>query len=147
MTRLTKIIWLLRGSFRPADAICVLRSYLRYRSSLVRDAHTQIHRMQKALQQMNVQLHHVLSDLTGTSGMAILRAIVAGERDPVKLAHLKHTRVPSSTETVAARWLRADWISGSLASFRPAAGGSAVKARFSTPAMSLRTRPREAVMT
>jgi transposase len=92
---------LLRGSFRPADAICVLRSYLRYRDSLVRDAHTQIHRMQKALQQMNVQLHHVLSDITGATGMAILRAIVAGERDPVKLAALKHTRVQSSTETIA----------------------------------------------
>jgi transposase len=92
---------LLRGSFRPTDAICVLRSYLRYRNSLVRDAHTQIHRMQKALQQMNVQLHHVLSDITGTSGMAILRAIVGGERDPVKLAQLKHKRVQSSTETIA----------------------------------------------
>jgi hypothetical protein len=91
----------LRGSFRPADAICVLRSYLRYRDCLVRDAPTQIHRMQKALQQMNVQLHHVLSDITGTSGMAILRAIVDGERDPVKLAQLKHQRVQSSTETVA----------------------------------------------
>jgi transposase len=92
---------LLRGSFRPAEAICVLRSYLRYRDSLVRDAHTQIHRMQKALQQMNVQLHHVLSDITGTSGMAILRAIVAGERDPVRLAQLKHQRVKSSSETIA----------------------------------------------
>ena len=92
---------LLRGSFRPADAVCALRSYLRYRDSLVRDAHTQIHRMQKALQQMNVQLHHVLSDITGVSGMAILRAIVAGERDPVRLAQLKHRQVQSSTETIA----------------------------------------------
>lgn len=92
---------LLRGSFRPADAVCVLRSYLRYRDSLVRDAHTQIHRMQKALQQMNVQLHHVLSDITGVSGMAILRAIIAGERDPVQLAQLKHRQVKSSTETIA----------------------------------------------
>jgi len=92
---------LLRGSFRPADAICVLRSYLRYRDTLVRDAHTQIHRMQKALQQMNLQLHHVLTDITGTTGMAILRAIVEGERDPVKLAQLKHKQIKSNTETIA----------------------------------------------
>jgi transposase len=110
---------LLRGSFRPADAICVLRSYLRYRDSLVRDAHTQIHRMQKALQQMNVQLHHVLSDITGTSGLAILRAIVAGERDPVTLAQLKHQRVKSSTETIA-KALRGDYRPEHLFALRTA---------------------------
>jgi hypothetical protein len=110
---------LLRGSFRPADAICVLRSYLRYRECLVRDAHTQIHRMQKALQQMNVQLHHVLSDITGTSGMAILRAIVAGERDPVKLAQLKHKSVQSSTETIGPA-LQDDYRPEHLFALKPA---------------------------
>jgi transposase len=71
---------LLQGSFRPADPYCVLRTYLRYRDELVSARSTQCQHMQKALQQMNLQLVQVLSDITGISGMAILQAILRGER-------------------------------------------------------------------
>jgi transposase len=91
---------LLRASFRPANAYCVLRTYLRYRDELICARSTQCQHMQKALQQMNVQLHHVLSDVTGVSGLAILGAILAGERDPVKLAALVDRRVQASQATI-----------------------------------------------
>jgi transposase len=77
---------LLNGSFRPKDEVCVLRSFLR---------------MQKALTEMNLQIHRVLSDLTGYSGMAIIRAILAGERDAVTLAQKKHPQVKAPTERIA----------------------------------------------
>ncbi len=93
---------LLSGSFRPTDSICVLRSYIRQRDTLIADAARHIQRMQKALTQMNLHLHQVLSDLTGLSGMRILKAIVAGERDPLKLAALKHERVRKSEAEIAA---------------------------------------------
>ena len=72
---------LLNASFRPADAMCVLRTYLRYRDELVSARSVQCQHMQKALQQMNVQLHQVLSDITGVSGLRIIEAILAGERE------------------------------------------------------------------
>jgi len=84
---------LLQGSFRPEDPYCVLRTYLRYRDELVSARATECQHMQKALQQMNVQLTQVLSDVTGVSGMAIIEAIVAGEREPAKLAALVDRRV------------------------------------------------------
>ncbi len=84
---------LLQGSFRPADPYCVLRTYLRYRDELVSARSTQCQHMQKALQQMNLQLVQVLSDITGVSGVAILQAILRGERDPAKLAGLVDRRV------------------------------------------------------
>ena len=93
---------LLAGSFRPDDQICVLRSYIRQRDTLISDAARHIQRMQKALTQMNLHLHQVLSDLTGVSGLAILKAIVAGERDPDKLAALKHERVCKPEAEIAA---------------------------------------------
>jgi transposase len=92
---------LLNGSFRPKDEVCVLRSFLRLRDSLVKDCSSQILRMQKALTEMNLQIHRVLSDLTGYSGMAIIRAILAGERDPVSLAQKKHPQVKAPTERIA----------------------------------------------
>ena len=73
---------LLSGSFRPEDEICVLRSYLRHRDSLVRMASTQVQLMQKALTQMNLQIQNVISDFTGKTGRAILDAILKGERSP-----------------------------------------------------------------
>ena len=79
---------LLKASFRPPNEICVIRSLWRHRESLVQMAAEHAQRMQKALSQMNLQLHHVLSDITGVSGMAILDAILAGEMDPIKLAGL-----------------------------------------------------------
>ncbi len=73
---------LLAGSFRPEDSICVLRSYLRQRDNLIKSSCVHIQRMQKALTQMNLQLHRVISDITGTTGMAIIEAILGGERNP-----------------------------------------------------------------
>ena len=92
---------LLGSSFRPADPYCVLRSYLRYRDELVAARSTQTQHMQKALAQMNLQLHHVLSDLNGESGLAIIAAILQGERDPLKLAALANRRVKAKRETIA----------------------------------------------
>ncbi len=91
---------LLRGSFRPAQEVCVLRSLTRHRDNLIRLASTHVLHMQKALDQMNVQLHHVLSDITGLSGLAILDAILAGERDPRALARLRDGRMKASEETI-----------------------------------------------
>lgn len=93
---------LLSASFRPAEAMAVLRQYVRQRATLIADAARHVQRMQKVLTQMNLQLHQVLSDLTGLSGMRILKAIVAGERDPHKLAALKHERVRKSEAEIAA---------------------------------------------
>lgn len=83
---------LLRGSFRPADAICVVRTYARQRETLIARSTECTLRMQKALDQMNVQLHKVLSDITGETGMAIIEDILKGERDPEKLAMHRNYR-------------------------------------------------------
>ena len=77
---------LLRGSFRPAEDIVTLRTYLRHREGLIEDRATHIHRMQKLLTLMNVRLTEVVSDITGVTGMGIVRAIVGGEQEPQKLA-------------------------------------------------------------
>jgi hypothetical protein len=92
---------LLGGSFRPADAYCVVRSLVRYRDELIAGRTTQVQHMQKALVQMNLQLRVVLSDICGESGLAIIEAILKGERDPVKLAGLTHRRVKSSRDEIA----------------------------------------------
>ncbi len=91
---------LLQGSFRPEDPYCTLRTYLRYRDELVGARSTQCQHMQKALLQMNIQLPHVLSDVAGVSGLAIIAAILKGERDPVKLAALVDPRVRASQQTI-----------------------------------------------
>lgn len=93
---------LLSGSFRPEDQICVLRSYIRQRDNLIRSSCVHVQRMQKALTEMNLQLHKVISDITGVTGLAILRAIVAGERNPSALADLKHGRIRRSKTEIAA---------------------------------------------
>ena len=92
---------LIGGSFRPADAYCVLRSYARYRDELVSARSTQIQHMQKALQQMNLQLTQVLSDVTGESGLAIVQAILEGKRDPVEMAALANRRVKAPRAVIA----------------------------------------------
>lgn len=92
---------LLGASFRPADPYCVARSYLRYRDELVSMRSTQTQHMQKALAQMNVQLHQVLSDVTGESGLAIIEAILKGERNPLKLAGMANRRVKATQSTIA----------------------------------------------
>jgi transposase len=81
---------LLARAFRPKDEIVRLRSLWRHRANIVESCSRQIHLMQKALEQMNVQLHKVVTDIAGQTGMAILRAIVGGERDPKTLASLRH---------------------------------------------------------
>jgi transposase len=93
---------LLSGSFRPDDQVCVFRSYIRQRDRLTKSASVHIQRMQKALTEMNVQLHRVVSDITGVTGMAIIRAIVAGERDPQQLATLKDPRAKRTPAEIAA---------------------------------------------
>lgn len=93
---------LLAGSFRPDDQICVLRSYLRHRDSLIKSACVHIQRMQKALTEMNVQLHRVISDIAGTTGIAIIRAIVAGEHNPQVLAAHKDRRIKATVTEIAA---------------------------------------------
>jgi transposase len=92
---------LLGGSFRPADPYCVVRSYLRYRDELVAARSTQTQHMQKALAQMNVQLTQVLSDINGQSGLAIIGAILTGERNPLTLAALASQRVHASPAQIA----------------------------------------------
>jgi transposase len=86
----------LSASFRPEAEIVVLRSYLRQRAMLIAHRAAHIQHMQKALHQMNVQLTQVLSDISGLTGLAIIRAIVAGERNPAKLAQLRHGRCQRS---------------------------------------------------
>lgn len=93
---------LLRGSFRPDATIATLRAYLRQRERLVEYAAAHIQHMQKALMEMNLQLHHVVSDITGATGMRIIRAIVAGEWDPDVLAACHDVRCHSSSETIRA---------------------------------------------
>jgi transposase len=92
---------LLQGSFRPAEDLCALRAYVRHRDNLLRYRAAHIQHMQKALQQMNVQLTNVLSDITGITGMTIIRAVVAGERDPIRLAQFRNARCASSEEEIA----------------------------------------------
>jgi len=95
-------VGLLQASFRPAGEIVALRSYMRHRQSLVEAAATCIRRMQKALTQMNLKLHHLLSDLTGVTGMAIVRDILAGVRDPQALAAHRDGRCKASEQDIAA---------------------------------------------
>jgi transposase len=91
---------LLRGSFRPRDEVVRLRAYLRHRERLVDYAAAHIQHMQKALMQMNVQLHHVVTDITGLTGMRIIRAIVAGNHAPAQLAEFRDRRCHASEATI-----------------------------------------------
>ena len=93
-------VGLLRASYRPEQEICAVRSLLRHRESLVQMAATHVHHMQKALDQMNLQLHHVISDITGLTGLAIVDAILQGQRDPVELARLRDPHIRASEETI-----------------------------------------------
>ena len=93
---------LLRPSFRPARDIAALRAYLRLRERHVDYASAHIQHMQKALTLMNLQLHHVVSDITGVTGMKIIRAIVGGQHDAAVLASMRDVRCKASTETVQA---------------------------------------------
>ncbi len=93
---------LVKGAFRPADAILPLRTYLRQRDMLIKSAAVHIQHMQKALTQMNLHLHNVISDITGVTGMAIIRKIVAGTTDPKVLASLRDERCRNPEEVIEA---------------------------------------------
>jgi transposase len=99
---------LLNNSFRPPDQIRVLRTYLRQRENLVQQVGTCIQHMQKTLTEMNVQLANVISDLSGMTGMAIVQAILDGERDPRKLALLRDPHIKASKEEII-RSLEGNW--------------------------------------
>jgi transposase len=99
---------LLNNSFRPPEEICVLRAYWRQRAEHVASASACIQRMQKVLTEMNVQLANVISDISGVTGMTILRAILEGERDRYKLADLADVRIQATREEIA-RSLEGNW--------------------------------------
>ena len=99
---------LLRNSFHPSAAIRVVRTYWRQRADHIQAVSTCIQRMQKALTQMNIQLANVISDLSGWTGQRIVRAILAGERDPEKLATLRHPGIHATPETIA-KSLKGTW--------------------------------------
>ncbi len=110
---------LLNGAFRPDNQVCVLRSYMRQRAMLVGYASQHVQHMQKALVQMNVQLQHVIEDITGATGIRIIRAILAGERDPQRLADLRDGRCKNDASTIA-KALRGDWREEHLFALRQA---------------------------
>lgn len=91
---------LLKGAFRPENDIVILRAYLRHRDNLIKSAAQHIQRMQKSLTQMNLQLHNVISDITGKTGMLIVRAIVAGNTNPEELAKFRDERCHNSEEVI-----------------------------------------------
>ncbi len=93
-------VGLLQGSFHPPEAVSAVRTVLRHRTSLVQMASSHVQRMQKAMTQMNVQLHLVISDITGLTGLAILDAILAGERRPEVLAQLRHRNIKADEKTI-----------------------------------------------
>jgi len=92
---------LLRGSFRPAEGICMLRTLVRDKATLVAESGDWVRRMQKSLDQMNVRVHRAVSDISGATGMAIIRAITEGERDARKLAHLRDPHCHKNEEEIA----------------------------------------------
>jgi len=101
---------LLQGSFRPTQDICRVRSLMRHRDNLVASGGREVQHMQKALQQMNVHLHHAVSDLDGATGLRILDAIVAGERDPEKLIQLRDDKLcKKTTKEEMKQALQGDW--------------------------------------
>ena len=110
---------LLRASFRPQEQICMLRTLVRDKANLVAESADWLRRMQKSLDQMNVRVHRAVADLEGATGMAILRAIAAGERDARKLARLRDPRCQKSEEQIAEQ-LSGHWREDHLFSLRQA---------------------------
>jgi len=110
-------VGLLKASFRPEQAVCEIRSLMRHRDNLVQLACVHVQHMQKSLDQMNLQIHHVISDITGLTGLAIVDAILAGERDPFVLARLRHERIKAS-EAVIAKSLVGDYRAEHLFTLR-----------------------------
>ena len=99
---------LLSGAFRPDEEVRRLRSYMRQREMLIEVAARHVQHLQKALTQMNIKVHNVISDITGKTGLAIIDAILGGERDPLALARLRDPRIRADTSTIA-RSLEGHW--------------------------------------
>jgi len=93
-------VGLLRAAFRPESEICAVRSLMRHRSELVKMAAQHVQHMQKAMTQMNLQLQHVINDITGKTGLAIIDAILAGQHNPTELAKLRDPRIKADSATV-----------------------------------------------
>jgi len=106
-------VGLLRAAFRPEGEVCAVRALMRHRNDLAQMANQHIQHMHKALTQMNLQIHHVLSDITGATGLSIVDAIVAGERDAGKLAQFRDPHVKASEETLR-KSLQGNWRSEHL---------------------------------
>jgi len=107
------------GAFRPDDQVCVLRASLRHRQMLLTYAAHHMQHMHKALQQMNLKLTQVVSDLTGATGMAIMKALVAGERDPQRLAALRNAHCQHDEDDIA-KALQGTWHAEHLFAFQHA---------------------------
>src|SRR5215469_17945352 len=95
---------LLRGSFRPEEAVCMLRTLVRDKANLVGESGDWLRRMQKSLDQMNVRVHRAVSDIDGATGKAILRALAGGERDAQKLAKFRDARCRKTEQEIAEPW-------------------------------------------
>jgi transposase len=93
-------VGLLRAAFRPENQVCAVRAILRQRQELVRMAAQHVQHIHKSLTQMNLQIHHVINDITGATGLAILDAILDGQRDPTVLAELRDRRIRANLETL-----------------------------------------------
>lgn len=100
---------LLNGSFRPSDDVCRLRTLMRHRDSLTKGCGQEVQHMQKALNYMNIHLHHAVSDLNGETGLRILDAILAGQRDPKELVKLRDPQITRSTVEEMEEALKGDW--------------------------------------
>jgi transposase len=110
---------LLKGSFRPPEEVCMLRTLVRDKANLVAESGDWVRRMQKSLEQMNVRVHRAVSDIDGVTGMAILRAIVDGERNARNLAKLRDPRCRKSEEEIAEQ-LSGNWREDHLFSLQQA---------------------------
>jgi len=110
---------LLKGSFRPSDDICALRSLVREKTTMESQRSDWLRRIQKSLDQMNVCVHHAVSDISGVTGMAIIRAITEGKRDPLKLAKLRDKRCRKSEKQIAEE-LTGNWRPEHLFSLKQA---------------------------
>ena len=93
-------VGLLRAAFRPEEDICAVRTLLRHRGELVQAATQHVQHMHKALTQMNLQIHHVISDITGVTGLGIVDAILDGQRDATELAKLRNSHIKADQETI-----------------------------------------------
>jgi transposase len=106
-------VGLLSASYRPDQAVCQARSIYRFRQNLLNQGKQHLQHMQAALDQMNIKIHHVIDDLSGVTGMAIIEAILNGEREPLRLAQHRDRRIKATEETIA-KSLEGDWRSEHL---------------------------------